>query len=113
MLDVKKQQTEPIPLGADAKGVIRIGDTRVSLLTLLTAFQNGASAEALVEKFPALNLPDVYAVITYYLRHKGEVDNYLAKERSDEAEATKEVEAQFPASGLRERLLKRLESQKA
>lgn len=113
MLDVKKQQTEPIPLRADGDGVIRLGDTRVSLLTLITAYQNGASAEVLVEKFPALSLPDVYAVITYYLRHRSEVDAHLAGERAEEAQITKEVEAEFPANGLRERLLKRLQAQQA
>ena len=37
--------TEPIPLVADADGVIRVRGTRVTMETILTAFDEGATAE--------------------------------------------------------------------
>ncbi|MEG4572573.1 hypothetical protein QUA56_07705 [Microcoleus sp. N3A4] len=36
---------EPIPLVADANGVIRVSRTRVTLDTLITAFLEGCTAE--------------------------------------------------------------------
>jgi hypothetical protein len=49
----------------------------------------------------------VYSVITYYLRHKPEVDAYL-KDREALAERVRgEVERRFPSAGIRERLLAR------
>jgi len=37
--------TEPIPLEADAYGVVRVGKTRVTLDTVVAAFVEGATAE--------------------------------------------------------------------
>ena len=113
MLDVGDQKKETIPLTVDQDGVVRVGGTRVSLLSVLTAFQNGASAEVIGEKFPALDLPDIYAVITFYLRHQGEVDAHLAEERAHDEQIAKEVAAEFPSSGLRERLLRRWEKRRS
>ena len=48
--------------------VDRIGATRVRLDTVVQSFETGASAEEIAEDYP-LKLDDVYAVITYYLRH--------------------------------------------
>ena len=100
---------EPVPLKEDAHGVIRIASTRVPLDTVVTAFENGASAEAIAEDYP-LRLDDVYAVITYYLRHREEVEGYLARRRRHRAAVRKENEARFDHRGLRQRLLARLES---
>jgi uncharacterized protein (DUF433 family) len=68
---------EPVPLRADADGVVRVGGTRVTLDTLVAAFKEGATAEEIVNEYPSLRLPDVYSVIGYYLRRKDEVEDYL------------------------------------
>jgi uncharacterized protein (DUF433 family) len=68
---------ETIPLTKDADGVIRVGNTRVTLDTVITAFLEGATPEEIVHQYPSLDLTDVYAVITYYLRRRAEVDAYL------------------------------------
>jgi hypothetical protein len=52
-------------------------------------------------------LVDVYSVITYYLRHKSEVDTYLKKREDEAGRVREEVERRFPSAGLRERLLAR------
>jgi hypothetical protein len=49
----------------------------------------------------------VYSVITYYLRHKPEVEAYLKEREALAARVREEVERRFPSAGLRERLLAR------
>jgi uncharacterized protein (DUF433 family) len=99
---------EPIPLSTDADGVIRVAGTRITLDTVIDTFMTGASPEEIAQDLPALRLDDVYAVITYYLRHRAEVDAYLRGRRSRAEAIRREIEAHSPQSGLRERLLARL-----
>jgi uncharacterized protein (DUF433 family) len=99
---------EPIPLSTDADGVVRVAGTRVTLDTVIHTFMTGASPEEIAQDFPVLRLDDLYAVLTYYLRHRDEVDAYL-RERQGRAEAIRrEIEAHSPQTGLRDRLLARL-----
>jgi len=70
-------QAEPIPLHQDEQGDIRVGASHVLLDLVIHAFQDGATPEAIMQMYPTLKLADVYGAITYYLRHKGEVDSYL------------------------------------
>ena len=99
---------EPIPLLTDADGVIRVAGTRVTLDTLVDTFLTGASPEEIAQDFPVLRLDDVYAVVTYYLRHRTEVDAYLRERRARAGVLRAEIEAHSPQTGLRERLLARL-----
>lgn len=96
------------PLRTDRHGVVRVGNTRVPLDTVIQSFQAGESPEQIVDGFPTLDLADVYAAISYYLRYRQEVDLYL-EERERQAEAIRaEVEArQGSSERLRERLLAR------
>ncbi len=95
------------PLSKDGDGVFRVGSTRVRLDTVIGAFQNGCTPETIQDKYPALTLTDIYAVITYYLRHRAEMETYLAERRSQIEEAEREIEARFPSAGVRVRLLAR------
>jgi uncharacterized protein (DUF433 family) len=98
---------ESIPLTKTTDGVFRVGNTRVTLDTVITSYNLGATPEEIVQQFPSLALADVCAVVTYYLRHKAEIESYLA-ERLKRAEIVKqENEKRFPAEGFRERLLAR------
>jgi uncharacterized protein (DUF433 family) len=98
---------ERVPIHTDADGVVRVAGTRVTLDTIVGAFEAGATAEEVAQQYPTVPLVDVYSVITYYLRHKSEVDAYL-KERNVLAERVREeVERRFPSTGIRERLLAR------
>ncbi|MBI4606471.1 MAG: DUF433 domain-containing protein [Planctomycetes bacterium] len=107
MPDVLTQTTERIPLSTDADGTMRIAGTRVTLLTVITAFQEGQTPEQIVQSFGSLRLDDAYAVITYYLRHKAEVDACLALTREKGEKLRQGIEARFPTNGVRERLLAR------
>ncbi len=103
--------TEPIPLKTDDSGVIRVGQTRVTLDTVVTAFLTGCMAEEIWEQYPSLQLSDVYSVIGYYLRHQQEVDAYLAERRRLAAKVRGEAELRFNPVGVRYRLLARREAQ--
>jgi uncharacterized protein (DUF433 family) len=69
---------EAPPLSPDGSGGLRVGGTRVLLEMVIRAFQDGATAETIVQRYPSLELSDVYSTIGYYLRHSIEVDAYLA-----------------------------------
>jgi uncharacterized protein (DUF433 family) len=99
--------TEPLPLAADADGVARVAKTRVTLDTIVAAFQDGLSAEEIAEQYPSLRLCDVYAVIGYYLGHQDEVDSYLAARELRANEVRQENERRFNPVGVRSRLLAR------
>jgi len=98
---------EPVPLAADADGVVRVGRTRVTLDTVIGAFLDGATAEEITYKYPSLHLADVYAVIAYYLRRPSEVDAYLQRRKQQAESVRKQNEARFDPHGVRDRLLAR------
>ena len=104
--------SQPVPLAANEHGVFRIAGTRVSLDSVITAFDLGATPEQIIHKFPTLKLDDVYAVIAYYLRHQDEVQAYLAEQRQEAEALRKELDATFPSrKKLRQRLIKRRRQQ--
>lgn len=70
-------RAETPPLRQDADGALRVGNTRVLLELVVRAFQDGATPEAIVQRYSTLSLADVYAVLAYYLRHPAEVEEYL------------------------------------
>jgi uncharacterized protein (DUF433 family) len=96
--------TESVPLQTDADGVIRLGGTRVTLDTLAAAFDAGATAEEIVQQSPSLALADVYSVIAYYLRHRSDVQTYLAERHQYATQVRAENERRHAPSGVRERL---------
>ena len=98
---------ESAPLKADSGGVVRVNGTRVTLDTVVAAFHEGATPEEIADQYRSLNLGDVYAVLAYYLRHRDEVDHYLARQQEQAAEIRRENEKRFEPSGVRARLLAR------
>jgi uncharacterized protein (DUF433 family) len=99
-------QPEAPPLRQDASGTVRVGDSRVLLELVIRAFQDGSTPEAIVQRYPTLSLPDVYAVIAYCLRHPSDVDAYLAR-REQEARTVEQraTASQRDLRGIRARLL--------
>ncbi len=97
---------EPSPLRVDEGGAIRVGKTRISLDLIVEQYENGMTPEDRIRMYDTLVLADVYAVITYYLRHPDEVRAYL-KRRAEEAEALRaKIERERPRIS-REELLSR------
>jgi len=99
--------SEPAPLATTEDGVVRVGGTRVTLDTVVAAFEDGATAEEIVEQYPSLQLADAYAVIGYYLRHRSEVQAYLAQRRDFEGQVRRQNVGRFDPAGVRARLLAR------
>jgi uncharacterized protein (DUF433 family) len=54
--------------------------TRISLDSIVYAFQKGLSPESIVQSFPLLTLEQVYGAIAFYLANRAEIDVYLAAE---------------------------------
>lgn len=98
---------EPVPLLTDADGVVRVGASRVTLDAVVQAFRAGGTAEEIAQQYPSLGLADVYAVVTYYLRHQRDVDAYLQGRRKRAQQVRQENETRFETAGIRERLLAR------
>lgn len=96
-----------VPLAEDAHGVIRVGGTRVTLDTVVGAFQRGATAEEITQNYSSLRLEDVYAAITFYLQNRPSVDVYLAEQRRKGEEIQRQIEARSDAAEFRQRLLAR------
>lgn len=101
-----------VPLRMDEGGVIRVGNTRVTLQAVVADFHRGASPEETAHHYPALSLSDVYLVIGYYLQNRAEVDSYVRQQRQLADEARRAYEAEHPHDPLRERLLAQLEAQR-
>ena len=97
----------PSIISSDAEGVCRVAGTRVTLDTVAYAFRDGATPEEIVQMYPALELADAYEAVTHYLRHRSEVDAYLAEREAAAREVRAENERRFPTAGVRERLLAR------
>lgn len=56
-------------------------------------------------------MADVCAIFSYYLRHRGEVESYLAEQLREGAEIQARIEAKYPMpEGLRAKLLARLDT---
>jgi uncharacterized protein (DUF433 family) len=84
-----------VPLKTDARGKIRVGDSRVLLELVIYAFQQGETAESIVDSYPTLKLSDVYAVLAYYLTHRAEVDGYMQEAQETAEQIRREVEAAY------------------
>ena len=83
---------DAVPLRVDETGTVRVGQTRVILELVIHAFRDGATPEQIVQDYDSLDLADVYEVIGYYLRHRAEVDAYLAERAAAAEELRKKVE---------------------
>ena len=101
---------DEIPLTLDAQGVYRVGGTRVTLDLVVRAFNRGATAEEIVQRYCSLRLPDVYQIIGYYLKHTDELTSYFEK-RAREEQALLSSHPEWSPKGLRDRLLTRRNAQ--
>jgi len=59
-----------------------IEGTRISLDSVVYAFQKGESPESIVQSFPLLTLEQVYGAIAFYLANRAQIDAYLTTEEA-------------------------------
>ena len=102
--------TTSVPLLMDHAGVLRVNGTRVSLDSVIFAFNEGSTPEEIAQQYTTLNLADIYAVISYYLQNHDEVVQYLQRRKVQRAELKEEIESRFDPQGIRDRLLARKRS---
>ena len=55
-----------------------LAGTRVSLDSVVYAFNEGQSPEAVQEDFPSLKRAQISGAIAFYLDHQAEIDKYLS-----------------------------------
>jgi uncharacterized protein (DUF433 family) len=98
---------ESPPLRVEQGGTIRVGNSRITLDLIVEQYENGMTPEDLVRAYDTLVLADVYSVIAYYLRHRGDVIAYL-KRRQVEAEVLRsKIEANQPRISREELVARR------
>jgi len=98
-------QPEAPPLYWDTLGALRVGRSRVLVELVIHAFQDGATPEAIAQRYPTATLADIYAVIAYYLRHREEIEAYLDAREQRAEEVRQSIERhQGDLSDLRQRL---------
>lgn len=73
----------------------------------MTAFLESCTPEEIGEQYPSLQLPDIYLVIGYYLKHRDEIHIYLAERQRQADVIQQEAEQRFNPIGIRDRLLAR------
>jgi uncharacterized protein (DUF433 family) len=83
---------DPVPLRVDDSGVIRVGQSRVTLDVLLEYWRLGMKPEEIVRGLDTLTLADVHGALAYYLRHQVEVDDYLRRRLGEAEELRQEIE---------------------
>lgn len=100
--------TDNVPLTKWDDGSVRVRGTRLHYYILLTTYLQGHTPEGLLEAFPFLDLATVRELTSYYERHKGAVDAWLAQINVEIDEIHAEHERSYPQTRLKERLLARL-----
>ena len=105
-------QTLENPLRRDEEGNIRVGRSRVTLKTVIAYFNQGDTPETIAQNFDTLELADIYLVIAFYLRHKPEVDEFMARQEA-EGEEFRRAHPQLYATNVRERLIARWQARES
>ena len=99
--------TIPKPVRLAEGGVLKVGDTRVSLDTVVYHFNNGMNAAEIQDAYDSISLAQVHAAIAYYLHNKTEVDQYLATREKTRTKIRKEIKAKYSTPSINETLLAR------
>jgi uncharacterized protein (DUF433 family) len=93
------------PFRWDEAGGIRIGQSRVTLDSLLAAYHSGSTPEEIAVQYSVLHLEDIYSAIAYYLSHRQEIDSYLEQRYRKSQQQRSEFVQQYNLADLRQRLL--------
>jgi uncharacterized protein (DUF433 family) len=83
-----------------------IKGTRISLDSIVAAFNRGAAPETIRRSFPLLTLEEVYGAITLYLAHENEIDEHL--QQSDAEFSTQADERRQQLKGSKPKLYERV-----
>lgn len=103
------QQAAPpeLPVHVEVNGAARIGDTRVTLEVILTAFEQGETPEQIVHAYPSLQLGDVCTLYAYYCRNKALFCQYLEQSRAQEQAIRQKIEAKYSTETIPQKIRQR------
>ena len=65
-------------------GRLRIDGTRMTVNQIVTLYNQGMTAEQVVERYPQRSLNEIFTVFAWYLDNKDEFDRELAEEAAEE-----------------------------
>ena len=71
--------------------------TRISLDSIVYAFQKGLTPESIAQSYPLLDLEQVYGAITFYLANRSDIDTYLIAEEQAFEAMPQAIQAEAPA----------------
>jgi uncharacterized protein (DUF433 family) len=92
----------------ERNGNLYIGESRVTLETIVLKWRAGDRPEQLHEGFPSVQLAAIYGAIAYYLEHQQELDRLFSeneKQYQADRAAAEAANPEFYAK-MRERLAK-------
>ncbi len=92
------------PLCWDEAGGIRVGQSRVTLDSLLAAYHNGSTPEEIAVQYSVLSLEEIYGAIAYYLSHRPGIDRYLEQRQQQRQQRQQHLTQQHHLRDLRQRL---------
>ena len=97
------------PLHQDDQGRIRVIGSRITLDTIVHIWKRGDTPEEIHEGFPSLSLGQINGVISWYLNHTSEADEYLEKEEAEAEEIRKRIQSTPRYQELQELIKQRRE----
>jgi uncharacterized protein (DUF433 family) len=100
---------------AQRDGGYWIKGTRISLDSIVCAFNRGAAPESIKRSFPLLRLEEIYGAITFYLSLEREIDAYLAESEGelDSASRARKARVRTEKPELFDRLAKARQDREA
>ncbi|MBX3288633.1 MAG: DUF433 domain-containing protein [Acidobacteria bacterium] len=100
-------ETFPKPVKRDKHGVLRVGNSRVSLDGIVRMFNDGSDAAEIQYNYNTLSLAEVFGAISYYLHNKERIDAYLKRREVEIEKMREQNRLEFPPKITREMLLAR------
>ena len=94
----------PKPAKRDKYGVLRVGNSRVSLDGVVRMFNAGADVSEIQYAFDTLTLAEVHGAISFYLHNKALVDAYLVEQEKQEDGVRERIERMFPSDEIAKKI---------
>ena len=84
---------ERVPLREIEEGDVRVGNTKVALEGIISAYWQGYTPEEIQQDYDVVSLGDVYSIIGYYLHRKEEVDQFMRESEESWDRFVEELES--------------------
>ena len=84
---------DTVPLVQWEDGSVRVQGTRLLLAMIVHQFQQGHTPPEINDSFPSASVPQIEAVIGWYLDNKSQADAYLEEEEAEGERLRQEIES--------------------